>query len=392
MSEEQETDRDIAGLLTAVAVFLLAVSGGAWLFMDDVPPETAVVETSEPQPEPALSPEVMPVPQIDAAQNITPPVIDEIRREEDGITVIAGRAEPGSKVSVRVDGTEIASTRADSGGGFAIVSLVPPSEEAQVMTLVSQGEGDSVTSDDEILLAPVAPEAVVPAPAVPLEDVTTADGVSQPTPQDQEPTAQSVETVDTPQTQTFDPPTPEAAEEPKQQVAILKSDAEGVTLLQSAQPQAMTNVAIDTIGYSDVGEVQLAGRAQRQATEVRVYLDNDAVISLPVDDQGRWRGDLPDVDEGVYILRIDEVTADGTVSSRVETPFKRESADVLAAAARLARGKISAVTVQEGATLWAIARDRYGDGLLYVKVFQANNEAIRDPDLIYPGQVFSLPD
>jgi len=49
-------------------------------------------------------------------------------------------------------------------------------------------------------------------------------------------------------------------------------------------------------------------------------------------------------------------------------------------------------TVQPGYTLWAIARNRYGRGILYVQVFEANRDKIRDPDLIYPGQVFQLPD
>ena len=53
---------------------------------------------------------------------------------------------------------------------------------------------------------------------------------------------------------------------------------------------------------------------------------------------------------------------------------------------------IRSVTVQKGDTLWAISRERYGDGILYVKVFEANRDAIRDPDLIYPGQVFTIPE
>ena len=52
---------------------------------------------------------------------------------------------------------------------------------------------------------------------------------------------------------------------------------------------------------------------------------------------------------------------------------------------------IRAVTVQPGNTLWAIARDNYGEGILYVRLFDANRDRIRDPDLIYPGQVFSVP-
>ena len=54
--------------------------------------------------------------------------------------------------------------------------------------------------------------------------------------------------------------------------------------------------------------------------------------------------------------------------------------------------EISAITVQPGNTLWGISRERYGEGILYVRVFEANRDKIRNPDLIYPGQVFVLPE
>jgi nucleoid-associated protein YgaU len=50
------------------------------------------------------------------------------------------------------------------------------------------------------------------------------------------------------------------------------------------------------------------------------------------------------------------------------------------------------VKVQPGNTLWGIAQDSYGDGVYYVQLFEANRDLIKDPDLIYPGQVFSLPE
>ncbi len=49
------------------------------------------------------------------------------------------------------------------------------------------------------------------------------------------------------------------------------------------------------------------------------------------------------------------------------------------------------VTVQPGFTLWRIAREQFGDGVMYVQVFEANKDKIRNPDLIYPGQVFAIP-
>jgi nucleoid-associated protein YgaU len=41
--------------------------------------------------------------------------------------------------------------------------------------------------------------------------------------------------------------------------------------------------------------------------------------------------------------------------------------------------------------LWGIANDMMGEGTMYVQVFEANKDKIVDPDLIYPGQVFTLP-
>ena len=185
---------------------------------------------------------------------------------------------------------------------------------------------------------------------------------------------------------------PARPEQPRE-IAVLKSTREGVELLNTPPPQVMSSVALDTISYSDLGDVQLAGRAQPHTRQVTVYLDNDAIVQMPVDPQGRWRGSLPDVDAGIYTLRVDEVGQDGEVTSRVETPFQRESPEALAeAAARGEDGPVKSITVQKGHTLWAIARDRYGDGLLYVRVYEANAQDIRDPDLIYPGQVFDLPD
>ena len=47
--------------------------------------------------------------------------------------------------------------------------------------------------------------------------------------------------------------------------------------------------------------------------------------------------------------------------------------------------------VQPGNSLWRIARRVLGEGTHYVHIFEANQERIRDPDLIYPGQVFEVP-
>ena len=49
------------------------------------------------------------------------------------------------------------------------------------------------------------------------------------------------------------------------------------------------------------------------------------------------------------------------------------------------------ITVQPGYTLWGIAKANWGEGTLYVQVWKANKSSIKNPDLIYPGQVFTMP-
>jgi nucleoid-associated protein YgaU len=181
--------------------------------------------------------------------------------------------------------------------------------------------------------------------------------------------------------------------------AVLVADAEGVRVLQPAisdrSPEVMSSVALDTITYDNSGEVLIAGRALGVGS-VQVYLNNRPITTTLIDEQGNWRTDLPDVDTGIYTLRIDEVAADGDVVSRIETPFQREEAETVAAvfADEVADEsfEVAVRTVQPGATLWAIAREQFGSGIMYVAVFEANKDRIRDPDLIYPGQVFRIPE
>lgn len=400
MMDQQSQQSGKTGLLLAV-LFLLGMLGlGAYLAFGQAgdagqvanPAAPAVTET------PANPPASKPAQTAEVPKSVNPaaPQFDEFRRETDGTTIIAGRAAPGSTVSVMVDGKEIAQTEADAKGGFALLSTITGEDGPQVMTLETDLGGERLSSDEEIILAPLALKA--PDPVAP--EVVSDSTISEPAPTAQTapiagpvtaPTAlpgtDSVATAETRPVISTAPAQPAAP-----RMAVLRSDAEGVQLMNPVEPDAPRQVSLDTIGYSAAGEVQLAGRAQSEARQIRVYLDNTVIASLEVDPKGRWQGNLPNVDEGVYTLRVDELRADGSVSSRVETPFQRESVAILEQAKRDADGNITAITVQEGTTLWAIARERYGEGTFYLKVFEANKATIRNPDLIYPGQIFELPD
>ncbi|HEX6053824.1 MAG TPA: LysM peptidoglycan-binding domain-containing protein [Gemmatimonadaceae bacterium] len=49
-------------------------------------------------------------------------------------------------------------------------------------------------------------------------------------------------------------------------------------------------------------------------------------------------------------------------------------------------------TVVAGDTLSKIAKREYGDAAKWQKIYEANKDTIKNPDLIYPGQTFKIPD
>lgn len=75
----------------------------------------------------------------------------------------------------------------------------------------------------------------------------------------------------------------------------------------------------------------------------------------------------------------------------------RQPASTGSLAARIPADSGSAVSgaasvfIVRGDSLWSISRRRYGRGGRYTLIHEANRDRVRDPDLIYPGQILVLP-
>jgi nucleoid-associated protein YgaU len=266
--------------------------------------------------------------------------------------------------------------------------------EAATDTPATEPKADTAETDEAEATEPqpapstdvveVATEEAAPAGDEAVEvDEPVADTASAPaTPEDAQP-AQVEDVVE-------DEPAPvEVVEDAAPAVILVENDS--VTVLQSSSnvPQVLDQLSIAAISYSDDGEVQISGFSP--AGFLRVYLNNVQITVLEVPEPGQWQAELADVAPGVYTLRVDQVDAQGQVVSRVETPFQREEPEKVAEAAQSRKPLVSVEVVQPGSTLWAISRETYGSGVLYVNIFEANKEQIRNPHLIYPGQIFELP-
>ncbi|HCA13825.1 MAG TPA: hypothetical protein DEO58_03400 [Alphaproteobacteria bacterium] len=82
-----------------------------------------------------------------------------------------------------------------------------------------------------------------------------------------------------------------------------------------------------------------------------------------------------------FVLR----DADGTVVASYKLPVATRD---------LSRGLDGSqmVVVQRGDALWRIAFSSYGEGIRFVDIVRRNAVAIGDPDLIFPNQIFAIPD
>lgn len=357
----------------------------------------APVVAALPEPEVSAAPEAMEEATATAeSADVTTPTtepsdpalqFDLVRVEPNGSTLVAGRAPAGLQLAILVDGARVATADAGADGKFVSFLDLPPAPRPRVLTLAHRdGDTNGTQGNQRVILAPVS----LPAPA----EEDAAQGVAAlpvPEAESSAPEQPELETAMTaPDAPVAPAPLPIASDAPGAPTVLLADDR-GMRVLQpgGSAPEVMEQVALDVISYDAEGDVNLAGRSTG-AGHVRVYVDNEPVITSAIDDNGSWRVQLPEIDSGNYTLRVDEIAEDGSVASRLETPFRRESEDVLADAPRDASGAVTA-TVVPGSTLWAIAADTYGEGVLYVRVFEANRDKIRNPDLIYPGQIFDLP-
>jgi nucleoid-associated protein YgaU len=268
------------------------------------------------------------------------PSFDVARIGRDGHAVIAGRATPGAKIVLLDGGKEIARGEADSRGEWVLLIQDPPLAPGQhELRVVQHIEGRApVTSEQSVVV-------VVP------EKSNNAD----------------------------------------ETLVMIVPPGGAPTLLQSPSAAGVpksNDLQLSTLDYDDHGHVTISGQALAGST-VRAYIDDKAAAEAVSGKDGHWSMVPADpVDPGKHVLRLDRLGKDGKPVARLELAFERLATSPSSSAAGGDNRKLSIV---KGDNLWNIARAHYGEGLQYTIIFNANKDQIRDPDLIYPGQNFSLP-
>lgn len=349
------------------------------------------------------------------------PAFDIVRVEPTGETVIAGRASPGASVELILNGTRFSRVVADPSGLFALVPEALPPGSHELVLQVTNGDGTKIRSPQSVTVVVAAnrkdaPLVTITAPGQPAVVLSRPDG------------AATLAGTEPPKA----PATGRSAASP------VTAEAKPVAEAAPA-PRTRRSVQIVSVETEGAGRFLVSGSAAPSAV-VRLYLNETFIAPASAGADGRVsfaieRGMQP----GTYKVRLDDVdTVSGQVRSRAEVPFampvqvagaaptatepqKGEPLRSDTPGARLAAvgestaaggaaamggtrsdadgttsptvvvPEINTATVSRGDSLWAISKRAYGAGLRYTVIYGANAQQIRDPNLIYPGQLFVLP-
>ncbi|MCC8431786.1 LysM peptidoglycan-binding domain-containing protein [Reyranella aquatilis] len=282
-------------------------------------------------------------PTVTPPTNAGVPTFDVARIGTDGRAVIAGRAAPGAKIVLLDGGREIAKAESDARGEWVVIVQDPPLSVGQhELRVVQHIEGKApLTSEQSVV-------AVVP-----------------------------------------EPPAASASAQPRAETLVMISPPTGVaTVVQPPTTAGLpksADLSLSTVDYDDQGHVTVSGLAA-PGTVVRGYVNDKMVAEGVAAADGRWRlRPAEPVAQGKHLLRLDRIAQDGRPVARLELPFER------VVVAPVSNSDARRLHIVKGDNLWNIAQAHYGAGWHHTVIFAANKDQVKNPDLIYPGQILSLP-
>ena len=387
---------------------------------------------------------------------VAAPEFDLVRIEDDGSALIAGLAEGTGHVILSVDGIELSDARANLNGSgqFVIFAFLPSKTTPQALRLhLYTEDGAEPVISTEIVFVAAAPKVEPKLSATTEELAAASDTDTETVPAE---VAQSeVPKAAAPPTVIISDDAGVRILQDSGPILTVSIDTISYTLTGDVSIGGraagrgfvriyLDNKAITTSRISDSGywtvdllnveagiytlrvdELNSAGdvlsrtetpfKREKPAELVALMADSneatpeEMLVAAEALEPEVTTGDVvasaADKDTEITQTTV-EVQAEVADFAASDTPGAELAPGASGAAAAVSEGEPAASdaalrapsvtfrvkTVQPGSTLWAIAKESYGEGIEYFKVFEANKERIRDPDLIYPGQVFEIPD
>ena len=374
--------RSILYILFAVGGVLVAIALSMVLLDDEgdqqVQPQSPSIELSQPAADKAETPDK------DSGTSLQPPnatpaaplTIDLARVKPDGAAVFAGTAAPNAKIRIFEGDILLGETIANANGEWVIV-LEKSLAAGQHLISVAMERSDGTTEMADRSLAVEIYQDTETKPLVALlPETATEVPVLIQSPDD------------------VDKAKPAATASGSIVADAAKADA---ATLETAEPAPAKPQANNQIAASQIAALAPSAIVWRDASRILISGTSRGGVRVTVNDikgqfgealvlaDGAWQlaGSL-DMDIAVNQLRFALFDDANQIIARYDLPVKARD---------LAKGQDGSplIVVNKGDMLWRIAYHQLGEGVKYVDIVRRNKQDIADPDLIYPKQIFAVP-
>ena len=384
--------RSILYILFAVGGVLVAIALSMVLLDDEgdqqVQPQSPSIELSQPAADKAETSDK------DSGTSLQPPnatpaaplTIDLARVKPDGAAVFAGTAAPNAKIRIFEGDILLGETIANANGEWVIV-LEKSLAAGQHLISVAMERSDGTTEMADRSLAVEIYQDTETKPLVALLPETATEVpvlIQSPDDVDKAKLAATASEA--------------TASEATASEAIVvdpaKADAAMPETAAAAPGKAQAN---SQIAASQIAALAPSAIVWRDASRILISGTSRGGVRVAVNDakgqfgealvlaDGAWQvaGSL-DMDIAVNQLRFALFDDANQIIARYDLPVKARD---------LAKGQDGSplIVVNKGDMLWRIAYHQLGEGVKYVDIVRRNQQDITDPDLIYPKQIFAVP-
>ena len=358
----------VGGVLVAIALSMVILDDET----QQIEPQSQSIDLSKPAPvgaQPAplaaeptqTDPSIAPQANLRTVAATLPPlIIDLARVKPDGAAVFAGTAAPNAKISIFEGDILLGETIANGSGEWVIVleKMLAPGQHL-ISVAMERPDGSTELADRSLALEIYQDAESKPLVALLPETATDVPVLIQ-SPDDVEP-AQPANTTAT--------------------VTVTPSPAKPQPGIATTQLAALTPTAIV---WRDAGSILISGTSRGgikvTATDPKRSFGEALVLA-----DGDWQiaGSF-DMSLTVKHLRFELYDEANRVIAHYDLPISARD---------LAKGQDGSplIVVNKGDALWRIAYHQLGEGVKYVDIVRRNRQDISDPNLIYPKQIFAVP-
>ena len=140
-------------------------------------------------------------------------------------------------------------------------------------------------------------------------------------------------------------------------------------------------MSLDIAEYLDEDSLMLTGRTKPNA-KVKLFFSDNFIKDSTSDNRGVWKVELKNFEFTNNNLIVTTEIEGQKIKLKTKIFEKKIDPNFIFE---------KEVIVKNGNSLWRIARKTLGGGVYYSEIYKSNMKEIENPDLIFPGQVFNIP-